>query len=132
MIRVVDGGLLVSVQDRGRFGLRRFGVPLAGALDPLSLAAANLLLGNDPEAAGLEILMTGPTLATSLPIGVALAGQLSASIDGRRLPAWQAARLEPGETLRISAPKQGVGYLAVSGGVNTPPLLGSRSTYRSA
>jgi biotin-dependent carboxylase-like uncharacterized protein len=130
MIRVIDSGLGVSVQDRGRFGLRRFGVPVSGALDPLSLAAANLLLGNDEDAAGLEILMLGPTLtASDHPVGVALAGELGATIDGNPLPAWQGARLEPGSILKI---KSGFGYLALSGGIASQPMLGSRSTYRRA
>jgi len=129
MIRVADGGLAVSVQDRGRFGLRRYGVPLSGALDPLALAAANLLLGNDQGAAGLEILMLGPTLIAERSVGVALAGDLSASIDGNPLPAWQAAPLEAGATLKIKA---GFGYLALSGGITCREMLGSRSTYRRA
>lgn len=137
-IAATDGGLAVAVQDRGRFGLRRFGVPLSGALDPLLLAAANLLLGNDDDAAGLEIILGGPTLiARDQPVGVALAGELSATIsraDGgtTALPAWQGVLLAPGESLRVSPPRRGIGYLAVSGGVLAEKLLGSRSTYRRA
>lgn len=113
-------------------------MPLSGALDPLSLSAANHLLGNEGEAAGLEILILGPTITPlDSPVAVALAGDLNGMIehatgDSVTLPPWQAARLNPGDRLRILAPRKGIGYLAVSGGITTPPLLGSRSTYRRA
>jgi biotin-dependent carboxylase-like uncharacterized protein len=133
-IEVAEAGLAVTVQDRGRFGLRRLGVPVSGALDPLTLAAANLLLGNAPDAAGLEIVITGPTLAaTDQPVGVVLAGELRGEIAGvGAVPPWRAVALAPGQSLAISAPRRGIGYVALSGGVLSEPILGSRSTYRRA
>ena len=137
MIEVVDPGLAVAVQDRGRFGLRRFGVPVAGALDPLMLACANLLLGNAPDAAGLEIPATGPVLRADAAVGVALAGDIEArriAADGSSLSVgpWNAVVLSPGDTLRIGTPRRGIAYLAVTGGIGSAPMLGSRSTYRRA
>jgi len=138
MIEVLEPGMAVAVQDPGRFGLRRFGVPVAGALDPLMLACANLLLGNPPDSAGLELLATGPTLlAAEGSVGVALAGDIEArkiAPDGTAcaIHPWTAAVLAQGETLRIGAPRRGIGYLALSGGVQTAPMLGSRATYRRA
>jgi biotin-dependent carboxylase-like uncharacterized protein len=135
---IVDPGLAVAVQDRGRFGLRRFGVPVAGALDPILLACANALLGNDPDAAGLELLVGGPALAArDGAIAIALAGELSAQrvgADGAATPVrpWNAVVLAPGETLRIGPPRAGIAYLAVSGGIRSAPILGSRATYRRA
>ena len=80
---ILAAGLGVSVQDAGRPGHRSIGVPLSGALDPLLLAAANHLAGNGPEAAGLEVLLAGPTLrATGGPVCVALAGELAGRIVG--------------------------------------------------
>lgn len=138
MLEVIDPGMAVAVQDFGRFGLKRFGVPAAGALDPLMLTCANLLLGNPPDAAGLEILAMGPTLqAIDGPVAVALAGEIEARKirpDGSAaaVPAWGAVILAQGERLKIAAPRKGAAYLAVSGGFLTAPLLGSRATYRRA
>ena len=133
-IEIKDPGLLVTVQDRGRFGWRRLGVPVSGALDPFALAAANLLLGNEENAAGLEISLSGPTIAaTDQPVAVALAGELRGRITGGGVvPPWQAVVLAPGQELAVSAPKRGIGYLALSGGVLSEPILGSRSTYLRA
>ena len=143
-IEIIESGLAVTVQDRGRFGLRRLGVPVSGALDPVSLAAANLLLGNDAAAAALEIVVTGPTIAAlDQPVAVVLAGEIAGRlvassgestgrIGDRLVPAWQAVLLAPGDRLAVSPPRRGIGYVTLSGGVLTAPLLGSRSTYRRA
>ena len=138
MLEVIEPGMAAAVQDFGRFGLRRFGVPVAGALDPLLLACANLLLDNPPDSAGLEILAMGPTLlAIDGPVALVLAGE----IEGRRtapdgtvsaVPAWSAVLLAQGESLKIGAPRKGIAYLAVCGGIQSPPMLGSRATYRRA
>ena len=130
-------GLGVSIQDRGRVGHRSIGVPVSGALDPLFLAAANALAGNPPDAAGLEVLLAGPLLrATDGPVRVALAGEMDARhIDaaGERRPvaAWSTVTMQDGERLQVGSPR-GVGYLAVAGGIITPPQLGSRATYARA
>jgi biotin-dependent carboxylase-like uncharacterized protein len=137
-LEVIDPGLAAAVQDLGRFGLKRFGVPAAGALDPLMLSCANLLLGNPPDSAGIEILAMGPTLlAADGPAALALAGEIEArktAADGTSspVPAWSAVILAQGESLKIGAPRKGVAYLAVCGGIRTAPLLGSRATYRRA
>jgi biotin-dependent carboxylase-like uncharacterized protein len=137
-LTIIDPGIATSVQDQGRFGLRRFGVPQAGALDPLLLRAVNHLLGNPPGSAGLEILVVGPTLAAGeRPIALALGGEISGEIfcsDGSRqnVTAWHGFVLRPGERIRIGAVRRGTAYLAVSGGLQTEFSLGSRSTYRRA
>ena len=136
-LRIESPGLGVSIQDRGRLGHRRIGVPRSGALDPLRLAAANGLAGNPADAAALEITLAGPLLqAVGGPIRVALGGPLDAVLeaaDGTRcpVPAWSTATLHDGDRLRVGAPR-GVGYLAVAGGLRTPPQLGSRATYARA
>jgi biotin-dependent carboxylase-like uncharacterized protein len=135
---ILDPGMAVAVQDRGRFRLRRFGVPVAGALDATLLACANALLGNPPEAAGLELLVGGPALAAREgAIAIALAGDVSAQrvgADGAvsSLAPWTAVVLAPGDTLKIGMPRRGIAYLAVSGGIRSAPMLGSRATYRRA
>lgn len=138
MIQVLEPGMAVAIQDRGRLGLKRFGVPAAGALDPLLLACANLLLDNPPDCAGLELLALGPTLlAVDRPVAIALAGDIEArktAPDGTvsAVPTWSATILAQGEQLKIGAPRKGVAYLALSGGIQTAPMLGSRATYRRA
>jgi allophanate hydrolase len=113
-------------------------VPVAGALDPTLLACANALLGNAPEAAGLELLVSGPTLkATKGSVAIALAGEISAqriAPDGTSttVKPWSATVLGVGETLKVGSPRKGIAYLAVSGGILTEPSLGSRATYRRA
>lgn len=137
-LAIIDPGIAVSIQDLGRFGLRRFGVPQSGALDPLLLQAANHLLGNPPDAAGLEILAVGPTLEVGeRPVALALAGEISGEVtrrDGSRhsMPAWCGMVLQPGEMIRIGTPRRGTAYLALSGGVRSEIILGSRSFYRRA
>ncbi|HEX5802930.1 MAG TPA: biotin-dependent carboxyltransferase family protein [Azospira sp.] len=138
LIEVVDGGVSVTVQDGGRHGYRSIGVPLSGALDPLRLAAANALLGNAPGAAALEVPLGGPTLkAISGTVRVALGGAVEGKLVGgkgsvRKVPAWHTATLFPGDTIQIGGVAEGVAYVAVSGGVDVPEHLGSRSTYQRA
>ena len=137
-LRVVAPGLLTTIQDLGRVGYQHLGVPVSGALDPVSLQAANLLVGNPVGAAALEVPCLGPTLAVDADdVRLAVVGA-SAAIDilpdaaaaeGRRVEALQSLRLGRGEVLRIGALNGGtVIYLAVEGGFDIAPVLGSRST----
>ncbi|HEY7132610.1 MAG TPA: biotin-dependent carboxyltransferase family protein, partial [Candidatus Limnocylindrales bacterium] len=134
ILDVLDGGFLTTVQDAGRPDWTHLGVPVSGASDPWSLAVANLLAGNDAEAAALEITLLGPTLRARDDGLVALAGaDLGGRIDGgRRLLPGRGHRISAGETIRFE-PGDGRGdgartYLALPGGVDVPPVLGSRST----
>ncbi|WHZ10552.1 MAG: Allophanate hydrolase 2 subunit 2 [Burkholderiaceae bacterium] len=143
-LEVLEPGLAVAVQDRGRFGFRRLGVPVAGALDTDLLAAANALAGNPADAAALEVLLTGPTLRVrSGRVRLALAGAIGASVQRAQgepvqAPPWSTVTASAGDTVRfgaVAAPKEGgpaIAYVAVSGGVDVPPALGSRSTYARA
>jgi biotin-dependent carboxylase-like uncharacterized protein len=138
MLEAIDGGVAVTVQDRGRPGYRSIGVPVCGALDPIYLAAANALLGNEPGAAALEVIVTGPSLKVLRgEVRIALIGALSAKVHcerGRRfqLEPQTTATLFPGDIIRIGRPASGVCYAAFSGGVEVEPALGSRSTYLRA
>jgi antagonist of KipI len=131
IIDVLDGGMLTTVQDLGRFGYQRYGVPTSGALDLFSLRAANRIVGNPDEAAGLEITLVGPRLRFVAPATLALTGaDLGARLDGRPVPCWESVAVEPGSTLAFAGAQDGIrGYLAVAGGVDVPRVLGSRSTY---
>ncbi|MDQ7801086.1 MAG: 5-oxoprolinase subunit PxpB [Armatimonadota bacterium] len=128
---VLDGGLLCSVQDLGRFGYRRFGVPVSGAMDPEALRQANAAVGNAPECAGLEFTWPGPALEALVDVEVALAGaDFGAEVDRSPVPLGEAVRVRRGQVLRFRTPRWGSWcYLAVAGGVQAPEVLGSRSTH---
>jgi biotin-dependent carboxylase-like uncharacterized protein len=133
MLEVRRPGLLTTVQDGlGRPDAASLGVPRGGAADPASLAIANLLLGNDMSAAGLEITLDGPELVAVAATSVALAGaDLGATIDGRPFEAGSARRLSPGQALDFTGLRAGRGiraYLALPGGLDVPIVLGSAST----
>ncbi len=123
-------GPATSVQDAGRFGAQRYGLPPSGAMDRLALAAANALAGNPPFTAAIEVGPYGATFtADDGPVRVALAGGArSIRIGDRVLPLNQSATLAPGERLTLGAARDGVfSYLAVEGGILGEAAFGSRS-----
>ncbi len=130
-IGVVRPGLLTTVQDLGRVGYQRFGLPLSGAMDRPALRLANRLVGNADQAAGLEITLSGPALLFEREAVIALTGaDLSASLDGTPITLWEATRVAKGSTLTFGQRRAGArAYLAVAGGLNVPLVLGSRSTH---
>ncbi|MFH8386009.1 biotin-dependent carboxyltransferase family protein [Kitasatospora sp. NPDC018058] len=128
-LQVVRPGPLTTVQDLGRRGVAHLGVPRAGALDEPALRAANRLVGNEPGAAGLETTLGGVALRAVRPVLVAVTGAPSpVTVDGRAA-AWGAPVAVPsGAVVEVGAATAGVrGYLAVAGGIDVPPVLGSRS-----
>jgi len=133
MIRVLAPGARATVQDRGRLGHLREGVPPAGPMDPFAFAAANALVGNATDAAGIEIV--GPPFAFACDDRrlVAVAGRdvvLRARDD---IAGWTVAFARPGETYTVVGGDHArFAYLAVSGGIATPAILGSRATYLPA
>jgi biotin-dependent carboxylase-like uncharacterized protein len=126
---VIAPGLLTTVQDQGRSGFRDIGVARAGALDGPAAWLANQLLGNDTDAAVLELTLRGPTLRLPAPTTIALTGAaVQARFDGVPLPMQRPVRL-PAGILELAGITQGVrSYLAVHGGFALPPVMGSRST----
>ena len=130
-IRVVEPGVLSTVQDGGRRGFERFGVPPSGAADGPALGAGNLALGNDPNAAAIEITAGGAEFEFLVSATFAVTGaDMELTLDGRRVAGWTALRAQPGIRLRLSLPRKGFrAYLCVDGGIDVPRLLGSRSTY---
>jgi antagonist of KipI len=127
---VTRAGFVTSVQDLGRTGFREFGVSLGGALDPFGLRVANLLVGNDEGAAGLEMTLGGLLLRFEDERVVAwCGGDFDVRIGSRVLPAGHAGSVSAGEELKIGAPKAGCrSWLSISGGIDVEPVLGSRST----
>jgi antagonist of KipI len=128
VIEVIDSGRLLSIQDLGRPGYERFGVPPGGAADWFAARVANRLVGNHPDAAVLEITDSGPTLMFHEEAIVAVTGagvELNA-YDVR--PFWRAQRIEAGRMLALGRLAPGLrAYLAVRGGIDVEPVLGSRS-----
>jgi biotin-dependent carboxylase-like uncharacterized protein len=138
VLSVIEPGLFSTIQDRGRLGYQRFGVPISGALDPLSMSAANLLVGNPAEAAAVEVLHHGPHVRVEAESArLAYAGAAARiAIDGaanQTVSPGQSFVLPRGADLRIGVLSVGnVGYLAVEGGFDIALCLGSRSTYTRA
>lgn len=129
-LRVRKPGLFTTVQDLGRPGLGRWGVSPCGAMDPLALTLANLLVGNRAEAAGLEVTALGPELVFDVEATFAVTGaDLSATLDGARLAPGQAQRARAGQTLQFGARAHGArAYLAVAGGLGRSARVFQGST----
>ena len=127
---VTRAGFLTSVQDLGRTGFRQFGVSTSGALDSFALRVANLLVGNDEGAAGLEITLGGLQLRFEHERIVAwCGGEFDVRVGQTALPAGHAALVHAGDELKFGRPEIGCrAWLAISGGINVPFVLGSRST----
>src|SRR6202040_4214069 len=130
-IKVVKPGLSTTVQDLGRPGYYHIGIPISGGMDRFALCAANWLVGNKQDAAVLEAAYLGPELRFTSDATVAVTGaELPPKVDGKSCPTWTAFRLTAGQTLSFGVLKKGArGYIAVSGGIDVPVVLGSRSTY---
>ena len=129
-LEIVETGPLNTVQDLGRPGLRKIGVGLAGAMDGFALAAANLMVGNPIDAAGIEVT----TFPFRVRIGArrriaATGANARLIVNGCAFPPWWSVRVEAGAEIRLEAPKQGMrSYLAIAGGIAVAEVLGSRST----
>ncbi len=130
-IEVLSPGLATTVQDLGRPGYYHLGIPLSGAMDRYSLRAANLLVGNDENAAALEVVFMGPELKFSEDAVVAITGaELPPKVDGVEQVTWSSFQVKSGQVLSFDFLKSGArAYIAVAGGIDVPVVLGSRSTY---
>jgi 5-oxoprolinase (ATP-hydrolysing) subunit C len=128
-LRCLDPGPLATIQDRGRTGWQRFGVSVAGAMDPVGLAVANLLVGNPPQTAAIEVTLAGGVWeaeAESVRVGAGFAP----TIDGRPVDPHRAHTLRRGQRLALGAATGAArGYLAVAGGFGLAPVLGSLATH---
>lgn len=131
VLKVVAGGIQSTLQDLGRPGFRALGVPAGGAMDRFALQAANLLLGNPPGAACIEVLLGGLVLEATADCWIAVCGaDLGAYSDGQSLDAWTTVRLQSGATLAFRGRRNGArAYIAIAGGFMVEPVLGSSSTY---
>ncbi len=132
-VEILEGGIQSTVQDYpGRRGMLAQGFFPAGPMDHLAFRAANLLAGNPESAAGIEVTLGGFGLRLEAEVTIAVCGaEAEVAVDGELLPLWESRRLAAGSELRIGI-STGPGfrqYVALSGGIDVPPLYGSRATY---
>ncbi|MCR5175487.1 MAG: biotin-dependent carboxyltransferase family protein [Anaerovibrio sp.] len=129
-IKILNGGLMTTVQDMGRFGYQASGMQVSGVMDVYSASIANTLVGNDVRAAVLETTFLGPELEIMDSCLIAVAGGLpELMVDGQKVECYKALRLNKGQKLRCGGMSQGIrSYIAVAGGFSVPEILESRST----
>jgi len=130
VLSVLAAGPLATVQDRGRPGWASIGVTTSGAADRAAHDLANRLVGNHPSAATVEVTAGGLRVRAERTLLVAVTGApVPVAVDGRAAPFDAPLTLAPGAVLALGVPAVGLrSYLAVRGGVDVPPVLGSRST----
>ncbi len=130
-LRVLEPGLLTTVQDLGREHYQQYGMPVSGAMDPFALRMANILVGNDQRQAGLEITSSGLVLSFTGQAWLGLTGaDLGARLRGQPLRPWQSFAVDNGDLLEFTAVTRGFrAYLSFAGGLKIPEVMGSRATY---
>lgn len=129
-ILVEYGGFFTTVQDGGRIGYQQFGIPQSGAADRRSLALANLLAGNEEDEAALEAAAVGPRLAFSADNVIAVTGaRMPPLLNGAPVPMYRTVSVRAGDSLSFGPCEAGLRvYIAFAGGLDVPPVMGSRST----
>jgi len=131
MIEVINPGFFTTVQDEGRFGYQAFGLPVAGAMDDYACETANLMAGNARGAAVLEMTLIGGNFYFAHDAYAAICGaDMQAELNDRPVRVWSAFFVPSGSMLKFKNAAIGCrAYLAVSGGIDTPLVMGSRSTF---
>jgi len=129
--KVLAPGGFTMVQDNGRFGYQQMGIPVCGVLDSFASKGANILVGNDENQAVLEITVMGPSLEITKQMDIALTGaKMGMTLNDKPIEQWKSIRVNPGDILTISQIQSGCrSYLAFSGGLKVPKIMGSFSTY---
>jgi biotin-dependent carboxylase-like uncharacterized protein len=131
VIRIVEPGPQTTVQDLGRPGQLRHGIPPSGPMDVRAFVIANRLAGNPDGAAGLECTLMGPRFTLETACAIAVTGaEAPVTVNGEAAPPWTTLPLRAGDSVRVGAARAGVRiYIAFSGGLDVPLALGSRATY---
>jgi biotin-dependent carboxylase-like uncharacterized protein len=131
VIRIVDGGPLTTVQDPGRTGHLRYGIPPSGPMDRDAFVVANRLVGNPDGAAAVECAFSGPRFEVDRPCAIAVTGaDMTVTVRGERAARGRTIPLRAGDQVRLGAARGAVfTYVAFSGGIDVPSVLGSRATY---
>lgn len=130
-IRIIKPGLFTTIQDNGRIGFQRYGMPVAGAMDDFSFRVANILVGNDQYEAVLEATFMGPTIEIGFDGFIAITGaNMSPKLNGKDIKMWRSIRVLKGDELTLSGASEGVRtYIAFGGGLAVPKIMNSKSTY---
>jgi len=133
-LKIITPGFMTTVQDKGRHGFQKQGIPVSGAMDTYALELANLLVGNERSTAGLEVTFSGPMIEFDANRAIAITGaNLSPAINGRAVELNQTIQVSAGDVLGFGALRNGArAYIAVEGGIDVPLVMGSRSTYLKA
>lgn len=133
MIEVINSGVYTTIQDLGRVGYRKFGVPLSGAMDAISANLANGLLNNDLNAAVLEITLIGPKLQFNATTSIVITGaEMSPKLNGIEIANYKIYQVNLGDVLSFGELIRGTRcYLAILGGFITEKVLGSKSYYKN-
>lgn len=129
MIKIIQPGFFTTIQDQGRFGYRHLGVPVSGFMDRMNANLANALIGNSSDDAVLEIALGGLELRFEIPTIVCVTGaDFQASLNNVSVGLNQSLTINSGDVIRFKHPIAGMfGYLAVTAGIQTERVLGSRS-----
>lgn len=132
MVKVLKAGFYSSIQDSGRIGYQHYGVPVSGVMDSKAAAIANALVGNNLDAAVLEITMSGPKLEFEIDTAIAITGaKMNPSVNGKAVDNNRVITIKKDDILSFGTLISGFrSYLAVSGGFQTKEVLGSRSMYQ--
>ncbi|RLI16460.1 hypothetical protein DRO49_04670 [Candidatus Bathyarchaeota archaeon] len=133
-LKVESAGLGVSIQDFGRMGFRKYGVPVSGALDKKSLAIANILVGNKVDEACIELFQSTASFKALDDIIIAVTGaEVEVYVNGEEIPLWQAIPIRKGSEISVEKFVEGqVAYISIAGGIAENEILGSKSHYLRA
>jgi len=131
MIRILDAGPQTTVQDLGRTGQMRYGIPPSGPVDRFAFVLANRLVGNADTAAALECTLIGPRFEITDAGAIAITGaEMPVTVNGRSAAGWSTIAVKAGDVVKLGPARTGVrSYVGVAGGLDVPLVLGSRSTY---
>ena len=131
MIRILDAGPQTTVQDLGRTGQMRYGIPPSGPVDRFAFVLANRLVGNADTAAALECTLIGPRFEITDAGAIAVTGaDMPVTVNGRSVAGWSTIAVKAGDVVKLGPARTGVrSYVGVAGGLDVPLVLGSRSTY---
>jgi biotin-dependent carboxylase-like uncharacterized protein len=130
-LHIISPGSSTTVQDMGRFAAYHMGVPVSGSLDDFAHRIANWLVGNSSQCAVLEMSMIGAQFDILCPADMSVTGaDMRLHVNGQPHPQWTSIRVHPGDVVELGMAENGCrAYVAITGGINVPVVMGSRSTY---
>jgi len=131
MIKIIKPGLFTTIQDRGRIGYQKYGIPVSGAMDDFAFRVANILVENEEYEAVLESTFIGPSIEIGFDGFIAITGaNMSPKLNGNAVPMWRSIEVHKGDLLTLSGALEGVrSYIAFGGGIIVPEIMKSKSTY---